>query len=98
MIITNTWVRETTPVPSVTPGNQQVIAKKCMLQQITEEEGFEPGCKKGPTRVAGIGICTCCIWDKDDCHQEAEQASPAHCPKLGSVANVVEEDGWGQGT
>ena len=98
MIITNTCVHKTTPVSSVTPRNQEVIAKTCMLQQITDEEGFEPGCKKGSMRVAGVGMSTCCIWDKDDCHQEAEQASPAHRPKLGSVANVVEKDGWGQGT
>ena len=47
--------------------------------------------------LVGIEVGTCCIWDKDHRHQEAQQTSPAHRPKLGSVADVVEEDGWGQG-
>ena len=41
---------------------------------------------------------TCGIWDKHHSDQEAQQASPADSPELGSVADVVEEDGGGQGS
>ena len=61
------------------------------------ENHTKSGHKVRATGVVGVQVGTCCIWDKDDSHHKAQKTSPAHRPKLGSVANVVEENGWGQG-
>ncbi len=43
-------------------------------------------------------LFTCGIGYKHQGHNTAYEACPAHHPELGSVTDVVEEDGGGQGS
>ena len=43
-------------------------------------------------------LFTCGVWYKHQGDNTAYEARPAHHPELGSVTDVVEEDGGGQGS